>query len=342
MRNVIIAITAFLLSVGSVNAAGTPSNKPLSILTGAANGTYFRIGQDIAEASKSQNLNLEVKESQGSVDNIRRINSPENASLGIVQSDLLGYLRRSQDAETLKLAKNLRLVFPLYKEEVHVLARTDIKQFSDLNGKRVAIGEQGSGHWLTSMNLFAMFGIQPSQSLRLPPAEAVAAVLQNKADAMIFVGGKPVKLFVNLQDLSKQPGSPYAEMLKQVHFLPLDDTRLQNEYAASTISPTDYNFIAQPVATVAVRAMLISYDFSNSENSTKRQRCEEIGKTSLAIKTQMAALQSSGHEKWKEVSLDNINVGLWERDSCADSVAQAAPANDVLEKDLLNIIDKRW
>jgi TRAP transporter TAXI family solute receptor len=346
-----LLILCFLSVSMTAHARPEPKAKPaaqetLGMVTGPATGTSLKIGKDIAEIVKPYGVQLDVKESQGSIDNLRRINSRENAGLGIVQSDLLGYLRRSEDPASKKLSENLRLLFPFYQEEVHVLARADIPNIKALEGKRVAVGEVGSGHWLTAMNLFTMFGIKPGQMLRLPPAEAVAAVLQNKADALIFVGGKPVKLFQNLQDLTKQPDSGYAAMLQQVHFLPLQDPKLENEYASAQLTPADYGFLAAPVPTIAVRAMLVGYDFSEGTGARQKARCTMVGKIGQALKEQLPKLQQSGHEKWKEVNFSQTNIGLWERDRCVDlhqkAAAPTAPAVDPLEKHLLETIKQRW
>lgn len=342
-------ISVFLCSLIVAHAAFA-APKPqqpaptVGLVTGPATGTYIRIGNDIAGAAQRYGVKIDVKESQGSIENLKRINSRENASLGIVQSDLLGYLRRSQEPETKKLAENLRLVFPFYQEEVHVLARTTVKNFQDLNGKRVVVGEVGSGHWLTSMNLLTMYGIKPVQLLRLAPAEAVAAVLKNQADAMVFVGGKPVKLFQNLDEIARVPNSPYKELLKQVHFVPLQDQRLQNEYAVSTVTPQDYTFQTTPVPTIAVRAMLVSYDFSHAGKGIQKAKCDAIGKIGAALKHDLPKLQQQGHGKWQEVSLTNPDVGLWERDQCVDNYrpTETVAGADNIEKDLLNVIKQRW
>src|SRR6185295_15596249 len=100
---------------------------------------------------------------------IKRINSSENAALGIVQSDVLGFLSRSKNPDSMKMASNLRMIFPFYNEEVHVLARKNIKTFADLAGKKVVVGEEGSGNMLTSVNLFSMMEIAPKEMLKIPP-----------------------------------------------------------------------------------------------------------------------------------------------------------------------------
>jgi TRAP transporter TAXI family solute receptor len=285
----------------------------IGIVTGPKTGTYYAFGKDIAQAAGKAGIDVNVKPSEGSVDNIKRINSSENAALGIVQSDVLGFLSRSKSPESIRMASNLRMVFPFFNEEVHVLARGDIKTFSDLQGKRVAVGEDGSGNMLTAINLFSLMNITPGQSEKISPTQGVMAVLKGDIDAVIFVGGKPVRLFKNLEDLTLPENQKYKSMLDGVHFVPLDNAKILEEYRPAKLMPSDYSFVKQPVATVAVQAVLISYDFSKGDN---KKRCEKLGLLANAIRNQLPALQEKGHQKWKEVNLD-ASTGLWRRDSCA-------------------------
>src|SRR5579862_3629075 len=142
MRGMFAAFICALISGAALADDG------IGIVTGPKTGTYYAFGKDIAQVAARAGLDVDVKSSEGSVDNIKRINSSENAALGIVQSDVLGFLSRSKNPESMRIAGNLRMVFPFYNEEVHVLARRNIHSFADLQGKKVAIGEEGSGNML--------------------------------------------------------------------------------------------------------------------------------------------------------------------------------------------------
>ena len=335
-----------LNSATPATAAPTKNTASMGMVTGSATGTYIKIGGDIAKISANQNLTISVKESNGSIDNIKRISSDENAALGIVQSDVLGYLYRSQNPESVRVAKNLRMVFPFFEEEVHVLARNDIEKFTDLKGKRVVVGSQGSGSWLTAVNLLSMTETRPDRLMRLSPTEGVMAVLKDKADAIIFVGGKPVKLFKNLEDLAGMKDDNYKGLVENVHFVPMVDERILKEYTASEITSKDYAFVKKAVPTVSVTAMLVSYNFADQDNLYAQERCNDIGTITKAIRSNINYLQSAGHPKWREVNLDRTVAGPWERDPCSASadtnvVAEQAP-QDPLEKELLSTVTDRW
>lgn len=344
---VLAAFLAILLMQPISGAWAKPNPKekeqPMAMVTGPETGTYIQFGNDIARAAGQQGLKVEVKPSAGSIDNIRRITSSENAALGIVQSDVLGFLSRSRDESSQEIAKKLRMVFPFYHEEVHVLAAKSVRDFDALEGKRVVVGDEGSGSWLTAMNLFAIMGIAPKEYVRLTPPEGVVAVLQGKADAMIFVGGKPVKLFKNMEKLAQKGGNAKT-MLSGVHFLPLTDLKILKEYAAASIDPKDYAFVSEPVPTVSVSSVLVSYDFSEGDDGYDQRRCEQIGKLAQSVEQKFGWLKSKGHAKWKEVDL-NAGVTAWQRDDCAQTAlaqpAAKAPEAKPLENELLKVIQQR-
>ncbi len=311
----------------------------IGMVTGAPTGTYIAFGNDIAKVAGLEGQKIIVKPSKGSIDNIRRMTDKENAGLGIVQSDVLGILRRTNNQNSIAIAKQLRMVFPFYQEEVHILARGNILSLKDLNGKRVAIGQAGSGNMLTSVNLFALAGIRPAKMLQIAPPEGVVAVLAGDVDAAVFIGGKPVSLFKNLESVRTMQAGKNAALLDDIHFVKIDDANVLKEYNKAEISSKDYSFVKQPVATVAVTAILVAYDFSASNSSYFSKRCAELKNIGASIQKHLADLQASGHPKWKEV--DPLRqVALWERDKCALSGISTAETNP-LEQDLLGIVQKK-
>lgn len=305
----------------------------VGMVTGSTTGTYYRFGQELAEVARKAGLDILVKESQGSLDNISRLISKENAALAIVQSDVLGFLNQSRDADMRRTAAQLRLIFPFYNEEVHLLARQDIRRIEDLNGKKVVVGAQKSGNWLTASYLLDLLKVRPAERLELPPPEGMTAILTGKAEAMFYIAGKPVKLFTTLGEMRNE--SPFAELAKQVHFVPLPIARMPPGYTATTLGPSDYPWVTESVNTIAVKAMLISFDFSGKRNAYQRQRCAELGQLGGVLRQQFASLQSSGHPKWKEVNLDE-DVSLWKRDTCSQQSGEppGEPAEADLERQL--------
>jgi TRAP transporter TAXI family solute receptor len=322
----------------------------IGMVTGSATGTYIQFGRDIAGVVKPRGIDIIVKESEGSLDNVRRLWSKENAAIAIVQSDLLGFLKRSKGPMLKIYSKNLKLMFPFYNEEVHLLARKSIQSFEDLAGKRVVVGTKGSGNYLTSNNLLYMLKIKPSQRIMdLSPAEAVRAVLTSKADAMFFVGGKPVTLFQNISKLLADNNPAYAKLVDNIHFVPLDNEKMHQEYVASTIEPEDYNWVKKKIPTIAVKAVLVCYDFSKKNSlfyqersGYYQERCQQIAEIGQAIRQSFDKLKQSGHPKWKEVNLDE-NSGIWEKDSCSQMQSQrdSGETKDEFEQNILDFLKEQ-
>jgi uncharacterized protein len=318
--------TAILLLVcwlGPVGPACAKDSNPLGLVSGPNTGTQIRFGRDIAGIANRVGLDVEVKESQGSLDNIKRMASKENAALGIVYADALYYLSNSKDPEMRRLASRLRLIFPLYPAEAHLLARRPIQALSDLQGKTVVAGEAGSGTWLTTLNLLQLTDVKPAKLLNMQPDAALIALLKGEVDAMFFVVGKPVSLFSRIGNLIENP--KFATLVSNVNFVPLIDARLLKTYNAAKITPSDYGWMKTDVQTVAVKAVLMTFDFSANQSPYFAQRCRQLATLSNVVRDSLEDLRKTGHPKWKDVNLDEP-VSIWELDRCSHAKQESATA----------------
>ncbi len=332
-RRLLLLFGAIVVWVNGLLFVPQAQADSIGMVTGSTTGTYIQFGRDIAGVARYAGLEIEVKESEGSLDNIKRINSQENAAFGIVQADVLGFLlRRRKDPRAQWIARRLRLVFPLYNEEVHLFARKEIRRFEDLAGKRVVVGTKGSGNWLTSSNLLRMFKVEPAVRRELPPAEGVRAVLLGRADAMFYVVGKPAKLFRQVGVAQRDP--QVVGRLRDVHFVPLNHEKMLQEYVSSTIGPDDYAWVDETVPTVAVKAVLVSYNFSSRISPYFSLRCDQLSKLGRVVRNNFEGLKENGHPKWKEVDLD-AEIGIWPRDACSQPVGGRKPKT---EEDLENVL----
>ncbi|PID44683.1 MAG: hypothetical protein CSB48_01220 [Proteobacteria bacterium] len=312
-RPLVALLVMLALPTLAATASDSDTNKEvIGMVTGSQSGTYIKIGRDIARIAKRTGVDVDVKASKGSLKNILRMASKENAGFGIVQSDILSYLRFSGDADNKKLADRLRLMAPLYKEEVHVFAKKSIQSLADLDGKRVAVGSEGGGSWLTAVTLFDYANIHPVIEYT-SKGDAAQAVLQGDLDAMIFVAGKPVSFFTNLGKLK----SHYPEEFNNVHFLEIDPDSFTRKlpYVKSTIGPEDYPWLDKKVTTAAVKALLVAFDFSARISPYYAKRCRQFAKVGSALRNTIDYLKQTGHSKWQEVDL-YADVGDWPKDPC--------------------------
>ncbi len=338
-----------IFSAVAVYAYTTPS-QTIGMVTGSKTGTYIAFGRDMARVAQKEGISITVLDSKGSIDNIKRITSKEKVGMAIVQSDVLGFLSRSKTADSQEISSKLRLVAPFYGEEVHILARKNINSIYDLNGKRVVIGSEGSGSMITAVNMFSTLSIVPAQMFKIEPPQGVVAVLNGEVDAVIFVGGKPVKMFKNMEGIADLKVGPNAGKLDQVHFLPIDDKRLLSEYKPASIKHEDYSFVASDIPTIAVTSVLITYDYKRKNDLYYKDQCQNMAKLVTLIRSNLIDLKANGHPKWKEVDLD-AEIGGWKRDECTAAALAASKkqvqavttlpesnSDNSLENDLLNVI----
>lgn len=299
----------------------------VGMLTGSSTGTYIKFGKQIAEVTKKEGVNIIVKTSKGSINNIKRLASTENAAFAIVQSDVLGHLRKSTSPKSKRYARKLRMIYPFYDEEIHLFARKNINSIHDLNGKRVVIGSDGSGTNMTAENIMSIMRVKPKTNIYKSPKIGVTMVMLGKADAVFYVSGKPVQLFKNL---FYKPDEDLKQQLSKVHFVPLDSKDMLTEYVPATIDPQDYSIVKNTIPTVAVKAMLVSFDFSTSIKPYYKKRCQQLKKIGKAIENNLNYLRQNGHPKWKTVDL-NAKVGDWPIDKCSHRLNNTIPDDDEIE-----------
>ena len=147
-----------------------------NILTGGPTGTYIQIGRDMSDIASACGIELNVRESAGSLENFLGVRKRRHTQLGIVQSDVLEYLKTysSEDPEIARAIFGVRIAFPLYNEEVHILAKREITSLADLNGRRVAVGVEDSGTFLTASLVLDLARVTPAERLTINADTSVA------------------------------------------------------------------------------------------------------------------------------------------------------------------------
>ncbi|MCI5119724.1 MAG: TAXI family TRAP transporter solute-binding subunit [Candidatus Electrothrix sp. AUS4] len=282
----------------------------LSIATGGSKGTYFQIGSDISKLIRQHGLGLDVMESKGSLDNIDKIYERKYNRVAIVQSDILEYLRSSDDHRLRAKAENIKMIIPLYNEEVHILVHDSIRDLNGLNGKKVAIGPLQSGTAITASLLFKKSGVTPGQLVYSSAEEALSSLRSKAIDAMVYVSGYPVSLFSQISPADK------------LQLVPIMDRRIGGSYIMSCIPERTYTWQKGIVPTIAVKAVLVSYDYNEKQQASK-DVCE-VGKI---IYTNIDWLKRNGHSKWGNVRLDDSLDG-WEKNGCIkDAIMSLSSAN---------------
>jgi TRAP transporter TAXI family solute receptor len=189
---------SILLAAG---LAAAQEQKFITIGTGGVTGVYYPTGGAICRLvnkdRKEHGIRCSVESTGGSVYNVNTIRQGE-LDMGVVQSDVQykALKGEGEEFESQGPYEDLRAVFSVHAEPFTVVARADsgIETFDDLKGKRVNVGNPGSGQRSTmevlmnakgwTMNDFAL-------ASELKSAEQAQALCDNKIDAMVFTVGHP-------------------------------------------------------------------------------------------------------------------------------------------------------
>jgi hypothetical protein len=268
------------------------------MVTGSEKGTYYQFGLNLQALAKQKGINLAVHPSRGSIENVFAVYQRPGVQMGIVQSDVLAFVARVETDPVLKrIARKTKMIFPLYNEEVHLIGRPEITGFDDLADRRVAIGREGSGNFLTSRLLFRMAEVTPREMLTIDTDEALAALKAGRIDAMFYVAGFPVKLL-----------SEGVAETDKLALIPITNKSITEFYPRAEIPAGTYRWQTKAVDTVAVKSVLISFDY-------RRRDCDSVGRFAQTLFENRTWLVQNGHPKWRSVDLDYQLRG-WEQYDC--------------------------
>jgi len=282
---------------------------PYKIVTASERGTYIQIGRDIGKfVAPAAGIALEALPSAGSAENVQRLRYEPGVKLALVQSDVYqAFLDqdRAGNAEAGVLIRPLRVVMPLYNEEIYFIARADspLEHVHEIQGAKINVGPLLSGTAMSATTLYR-------QMFDSPIAEADASYLSNEealvkltgdksVDVVVVVAGQPAKLLVDMKPEARQ-------LIKLLRFdanHPASKAALETYFPATVRSTSYPNLLAEDIPAIAVKAYLVTYDYALGATVVQLQRlarslCQNFG-----------ALQATGHPKWREVTLDLPALG---------------------------------
>ncbi len=192
-----LAVTALALSIGVPVWA---EQKFVTIGTGGVTGVYYPTGGAICRlVNKNRNkhgIRCSTESTGGSVFNLNTIRAGD-LDMGVAQSDWQYHAYHGSSKFKDKGAnRELRAIFSVHPEPFTVVARADsgIRNFGDLKGKRVNVGNPGSGQRGTMEVLMEASGWKMSDfalASELKSSEQSMALCDNKIDAMVFTVGHP-------------------------------------------------------------------------------------------------------------------------------------------------------
>lgn len=307
---------------------------PYKIVTASERGTYIQIGRDIAKfVAPSADIDLAVLPSAGSAENVRRLRNEPGVKFAMVQSDVYqAFLDadKAGNAEAGVLIRPLRVVMPLYFEEIYFIVRADaeINFVHEMKDSRINVGPLLSGTAMSATTLYRLMFNEPiaeNHTSYFSNEDALVKLTGDKSlDVVVVVAGQPARLLAEM----KPEARALIKLLKFDAARPESVAALKTYFAATVRASSYPNLLTEDLPGVAVKAYLVTYDYALG--STVGQ----LRKFARALCGNFATLQSSGHPKWREVELTWPELGRgWlyyppmasELKRCAGGQAAAAP-----------------
>lgn len=190
-----------LLGLSSLTTGAVQAQEFITIGTAGQTGVYYVVGQSVCQlvnrGTAEHDFRCTAPATGGSIANLNGIRAGD-FNFGVVQSDWQYHAYNgSSTFEEAGANENLRSILSAHADIVTIVARADsgIEQLADLRGKKVNIGNPGSGSRATAEVLLETIGIGVDElalASELKSAEQSAALCDNKIEAMMFSAGHPV------------------------------------------------------------------------------------------------------------------------------------------------------
>jgi TRAP transporter TAXI family solute receptor len=283
----------------------------VAIVSGTPAGTYLQFAYDLSvvlDDLSGRGLRVLPMLGKGGAQNIRDVLALKGVDMGIAQTTDLARLK----AEQPDLVNRLSYIAKLYNEELHLLARPEIRSLGDLAGKAVNFSDLGGGTQFVARELFEKSGVRVRE-VNMGQADAIEKMKSGEIAATVYVAGKPGPAFARApRDLG-------------FHFLPVAYSRpFEENYYPAVIEAKDYPGLipeGQSVETIAVGAVLIAYNWP--DKSVRYKRLEAFVD---AFFDKIAEFKKAPrHPKWQEVNLA-ADVSGWQRFAPAARILREAGA----------------
>lgn len=196
----LVAAVLALLAIASASQAA--ERRGILIGTASPGGIYYALGGSICRlfnldaVERGVNLRCAAQISAGSVENVAAIRDG-SIDAALIQSDVLAdAIAARSGLSGSPSAPALQAVFVAHDEPFTVIARADLaaQSLADLTGKRISIGEPGSGHRFNMERVMAATGVKREDFalvLELDPIAQVRALCESRVDAIVYSVGHP-------------------------------------------------------------------------------------------------------------------------------------------------------
>ena len=305
----LIAGTVALFSFGAVNAMADN----LFLVTGGPMGTYYAVGSALADVLNPllPESKLVIESSGASRANLEMIEEGD-AQFGTVQNDVMYYastgtsLFDGEDPYT-----NFSAVAGLYDETIQIITCDDaIKTVADLAGKKVSVGDAGSGVEFNAREILEAYGLSfdDIEVVNASFGDSANSLREGELDAAFIVAGAPTAA---VEELAENASIGLVQ-LDEEHIAALKDS--YNFYTDAVVPAGTYAGVEEDIVTVSVRATLVAsnavsedlvYDllkaaFENKDALVEKQAKFEFLNAEDAVKGMSVSFHAGAKKYYEE------------------------------------------
>ena len=165
-----------------------PPPKSIEMATGFHTGLYYQFGERLKAELSKDSVDLQVRSTGGTLDNLKLLNDPQSGvDFAMVQG---GVANVSEYPNLVSIAGMFyEPIWVWYRDSAFKNNNGQLTILSQLKGKRVSIGNEGSGTLVLAQNLLQASGITDKEigAQRLMPDEAIAKLSNGELDAVFIV-----------------------------------------------------------------------------------------------------------------------------------------------------------
>ena len=247
-----------LASCGGEQEAGERGGGDLSIATGGTGGVYAVYGGGLADTI-SRNLEgyrATAETTSASVDNMKLV-ARKDSDIAFTLADTA--IDAVEGRESFDEPLPIRALGAIYTNytQVATVAGKDISTVEDLRGKRVSVGDPGSGTEVIALRVLEAAGLDPDKDIdrnQLGVDESVNALRDGSIDAFFWSGGLPTAAVTDLattEDLRLVPTAKYTQALRD---------KYGEAYQEDSIPKDTYKGLPADVPTVGVPNLLVVHE----------------------------------------------------------------------------------
>ena len=187
----VLAAATLLIFAGCKN-----TQKDYILATGGTSGTYYPFGGAIANIwnTKLENMNVTAQATGASAENLRLINKGE-AEFGTVQNDVMDYAYHGTALFDDEVLENIMTIGTLYPEVVQIAVSKDsgITSVADFRGKRISVGDAGSGVEFNAKQILEGYGLSfdDIKKSNLSFKESAEGIQNGTLDGCFITAGVP-------------------------------------------------------------------------------------------------------------------------------------------------------